>query len=276
MKSGATRLAPKFQTGFPWSFSTNSSLEIALMPVVSEMTGNRAAFASPIRLNAAATRRSAATTSGRRSSSSEGSPAGTSPGKPGSVGRWRLRPRDSGRAGARALESLARGTARAGAGRRDSPRRRRAPRTLLLIADPDAHSVIGQTYELLARTNGLAGRLGLQPRLGGEEPALGHQRRNRLSRVLEIRLRRRGLGGACRPAVAHSAPEVELPGCVEDTALEARAVAGQLAATTCQESTDGYSFAPASLAWSSACSTRVAPTRRSALCAMASATAAAS
>ena len=50
------------------------------------MAGSRAALASPTRLNATATRRSAATTSGRRSSSADGSPAGTSPGKPGSCG----------------------------------------------------------------------------------------------------------------------------------------------------------------------------------------------
>ena len=95
--------------------------------------------------------------------------------------------------------------------------------------------VVGQAHELLARANGLACRLDLQPGLGGEEPALGHECRNRLSRVLEIRLRRRGLRGARRPAVAHAAPEVELPGRGEDAALEARAVPGQLAAATREE-----------------------------------------
>ena len=39
MKIGASRLAPKFQTGLSWSFSTNSSLEIELTPVVSEIVG---------------------------------------------------------------------------------------------------------------------------------------------------------------------------------------------------------------------------------------------
>ena len=101
---------------------------------------------------------------------------------------------------------------------------------LPFIADPDERSSIGQAHELLVRTNGLACRLDLQPRLGREEPALGHERRNRLSRVLEIRLRRRRLSGARRPAVAHPAPEVELPLRGEDAALHARAVARQLAA----------------------------------------------
>ena len=83
---------------------------------------------------------------------------------------------------------------------------------VLLTADPDPHPVTGQPHELLARTDGLACRLDLQSSLGGEEPALGHDRRNRLSRVLEIRLRRCGLRGARRPAIAHPSPEVELPG----------------------------------------------------------------
>ncbi len=69
--------------GCLWSWSTNSSLEMLLTPVVSEIVGSRAALASPTRLKAAATRRSAATTSGRRSSSSDGSPAGTASGWPG-------------------------------------------------------------------------------------------------------------------------------------------------------------------------------------------------
>ena len=47
--------------------------------------------------------------------------------------------------------------------------------------------------------------------------------------------RRRGLRGARRPAVAHAAPEVELPGRGEDAALDARAVAGQLAAAAREE-----------------------------------------
>ena len=106
---------------------------------------------------------------------------------------------------------------------------------ILLVADADARPVAGQAHELLARANGLARRLDLQPGLGGEEPALGHERRNRLSRVLEVRLRRRGLRGARRPAVAHAAPEVELPGRGEDAALDARAVAGQLAAAAREE-----------------------------------------
>ncbi len=54
-----------------------------LTPTVSAMRGRRAALASPTRLNAAATRRSAAITSGRRSRSSDGKPAGTSPGNVG-------------------------------------------------------------------------------------------------------------------------------------------------------------------------------------------------
>ena len=145
--------------------------------------------------------------------------------------RWPPRPTGSGRAGARALESPAHVPARAGAGRRDrSPTLGARDEHILLIADADARSLAGQADELLARANGLACRLDLQPGLGGEEPALGHERRNRLSRVLEIRLRRRGLRGARRPAVAHAAPEIELPGRGEHAALEARAVAGQLAA----------------------------------------------
>ena len=51
-----------------------------LIDVVSEIDGSRAALASCTRLNAAATRRSAAMTSGRRSSSSDGNPPGTGPG----------------------------------------------------------------------------------------------------------------------------------------------------------------------------------------------------
>ena len=57
---------------------TKRSVETVLTPVVRPITGSRAAFASPTRLNAAATRRSAAITSGRRSRSCEGRPAGTS------------------------------------------------------------------------------------------------------------------------------------------------------------------------------------------------------
>ncbi len=51
------------------------------------MTGRRAALASPIRLNATATRRSAATTSGRRSSSSDGSPGRHLAGEAGQLRR---------------------------------------------------------------------------------------------------------------------------------------------------------------------------------------------
>ena len=54
-------------------------------PAVRAIFGSRAAFASPTRLNAAATRRSAATTSGRRSSNSEGNPTGTGAGIEGSA-----------------------------------------------------------------------------------------------------------------------------------------------------------------------------------------------
>ena len=48
MKIGISRLAPRFQTGLSRSFSTKSSLEIELTPVVSAITGSRAALASPI------------------------------------------------------------------------------------------------------------------------------------------------------------------------------------------------------------------------------------
>ena len=48
LKIGASRLAPKLQTGLSRSSSTNRSLEIELTPVVSAMAGRRAAFASPI------------------------------------------------------------------------------------------------------------------------------------------------------------------------------------------------------------------------------------
>ena len=170
-------------------------------------------------------------TSGRRSSSAEGSPAGTAPGKPGNCGAVAAaaegyRPSRISSARIASLASqleLAQDVAIApDAGARHEH--------ILLIADADAHAVVGQSHELLAGTNGLACRLDLQPGLGGEEPALGHERRNRLPRVLEVRLRRRGLRGARRPAVAHAAPEVELPGGGEDAALDARAVAGQLAA----------------------------------------------
>ena len=165
-------------------------------------------------------------TSGRRSSSSDGSPAGTSPGKPGQLRRGGRRGRGvaaeqelerANRLLARELE-LTQGVAvAADAGARDED--------VLLIADADARPVAGEPHELLARANGLAGRLDLQPGLGGEEPALGHERRDRLARVLEVGGRRRGLRGARRPAVAHPAPQVELPGRGEDDALESRAVA---------------------------------------------------
>ena len=56
-------------------------------------------------------------------------PPGPRRGNPATAAWWRRRPRGSGRAGSRALESPARVPARAGAGRRDSSRRRRAQRT---------------------------------------------------------------------------------------------------------------------------------------------------
>ena len=53
---------------------------MALMLALRLMRGSFAALASPTRLKAAATRRSAAMTSGRRSSRSEGMPTGTGAG----------------------------------------------------------------------------------------------------------------------------------------------------------------------------------------------------
>ena len=189
---------------------------MVLTPAVSAMAGKRAALASPIRLNAAATRRSAATTSGRRSSSSEGRPAGISRGTPGNCGderrcgRWVAAEQElerSNRLLTRQLELTEDIAIGPDAGPRDE--------YVLLTADPDTHAVAGEADELLVGTNGLACCLNLQSRLGGEEPALGHERRNRLSRVLEIRLRRAGLRAARRPAIAHPSPEIELPVRVE-------------------------------------------------------------
>ena len=72
--------------------------------------------------------------------------------------------------------------------------------------------------------------LGLQAGLGGQEPALGDERGDRLARVLEVGLRRRGVGRGRGAAVSHAAPEVELPRHRERRALQARAVARHLAA----------------------------------------------
>ena len=96
--------------------------------------------------------------------------------------------------------------------------------------------------------NGLARELRLQPRLGGEEPALGHERGDRLPRVLEVGRGRRGVGGARGAAVAHAAPEVELPRRLISTPpWRPEPSPDSLPPPRASTSTDGYSFAPAEL-----------------------------
>ena len=204
---------------------------MALTPPVSEMRGRRAALASWMRWNAAATRRSAATTSGRRSSSSEGSPAGTVPG-------WRRQAGGLGQGGRRVAsqQHLERSDRllpclfelplhvpiRAGVGL--------GGRQILLVAGAHLEARVRQPDQLVRGPHGLPGRLELQSGFGEQEPALGHQRGNRLPRVLVVGLRAGGRGHGGRAASADARPQVELPRRREHAALQPGAVARHLAA----------------------------------------------
>ena len=201
-----------FHTGLSRSFSTNSSLEIELTPVVSAMTGRRAALASlnPIERDRHAPLR------------------GDHVGPP-----LQQRRRQPGRDLTGVSRQLRRG-GRGGRGIAAEQELERANRLLaselelaqdvaiaadvgarhediLLVADPDSRSVVGQAYQLLARADGVARRPDLQSRLGGEEPGPGDERRNRLSRVFEIRLRRRGLRRRSPPGRSAPGPRDRAP-----------------------------------------------------------------
>ena len=127
-----------------------------LPPAVRLMRGSRAAWASPTRSNAAATRRSAAMMSGRRSSSSEGTPTGTGGGIAASRCSRPRSPRpDSGPAAVRARAAPARATVDlaqhvaigAGVGARFGHR--------LLVAVADAQPVLGEPEQRFRRAHDL-------------------------------------------------------------------------------------------------------------------------
>ena len=82
---------------------------------------------------------------------------------------------------------------------------------LLVGADAHLRAGLSQAHELLAVSNRPARDFGLQPGLGGQEPALGHERGHRLAGVLEIQPGGIGVGSSGGAAVSHPPPEVELP-----------------------------------------------------------------
>ena len=147
------------------------------------------------------------------------------------------RPRDTGRAGVRALESPAHVRVPAAGARRGNSDARARHEHILLPADPDAHPVTGQPYEFLAPANGFTSRLDLQPGFGGEVPALGYERGDRLPRVSNppppTRLARRLPPGRIAPG-PRSISQV-----AQDAPLDARSVARQLAPPRARRSTDG-------------------------------------
>ena len=185
------------------------------------------------------------------------------------------RPRGSGRAGARARESPAHVPARADAGGRDRSRRWRAPRTHPLDCQPRCALArrpaarARRSHEWSRAPPRSAAPLRWRGTSSWPRPRRSTVVRTR-SRPPPTRLARRSPPGRSAPGPRGRAPRLR-----RATPPWRPEPSPCLVPPCARTSTDGYSFAPASLAWSSACSTRAAPTRRSALWAMASVTAAA-
>ena len=161
------------------------------------MLGSCAAFAWPTRLNAAATRRSAATISGRRSSICSGKPGWHRSGQRRQIG---ARTQLGGRVAAeqqleRAHRRLVRITrlhqriARAPGWRRRSLR-------VLLVAGADAKAIAGQAHQNLGRAHHVGGQLLLAQGLRGDEPGLRGGGGDRLASELAIGLHG-GQAGRC-------------------------------------------------------------------------------
>ena len=181
-----------------WSVSTNRSLEIELTPVVRAMAGRRAALASSIAIE----RRGDAPLGGDHVRPPF-EQLGRQPGgnRVRLAGQLRADGRaaapDSGRAGSRARGSPVRARARSAAGCRGTSRRPRGRRRRLRRCRRRSRERVSAS-----RTSSSPSRMvpratsACKPGFDGEKPALGDERGERLPRVLEIRLRRRGVGGA--------------------------------------------------------------------------------
>ena len=245
------------------------------------MRGSRAAFASPTRLNAAATRRSAAIMSGRRSSISSGRPAGIGAGQRGEVAAGR----EFG-GGITAEQQLERAqrllvgephllrrvleVAEVGARERD----------ILLVAGADLPALLRQRHQFLRGLRPSPRRSrSCEPGLAGGEPALRDRGRQRLPAELEVGLRR-GVGRLAprcvRSASGPTGPAPTTRRARVPCRAELTSPPPMLRPPVPNRFTAGRSAALASSTYCAACSTRVAVTRRSGLLAIASATSASS
>jgi hypothetical protein len=202
---------------------------MALTPVVKAILGRRAALASWIRWKAAATRRSAVEEIGRKSNRHRRRLAGE------------LRGDGDRRRGIASDQQLQRAQ-RFGTSGFDLPERvairtgvRACHRHIFVAADADVQTHLREPHEILGLANGVARRVRLQLRLGGDEPESRHGARQGLAGIFVIERDPRGVGGNRSAAGAHARPQVELPIDRQHGALEAAAVARQLSTAASEQ-----------------------------------------
>src|SRR4030095_12094996 len=99
-----------------------------------------------------------------------------------------------------------------------------------VIAPADTQPVLREGELALGSGGHLFGVCLLHPRLGGEEPALRHQRGHRLARVLGVERGGYVLGSRRLAPRAYAPPQVELPVGENTGAFEAARITAQRAA----------------------------------------------